>query len=255
MSQSDFNGDIGYSENSEINSLMSSKLKLPKFKENDNCEAWVNKCDFLLGLNGLTDESAKIGQMCSQLPDPIQETVILELAQLDKAKISIKDFLVIFNRACRKNPFVYENLLDKLKYDPEEHLNLRNFYYRVNQLVKQTIGDECDSMVEKITMKEFLKKLPKKIQNSEFLLEYRKEKSDNMDIVDKCAELYEKQGEREKEVNALGDETDQSSDEISSNESDIPEDYHSTYSSQDEYDDEEITKTKTKRMIRMNSQM
>ncbi|CAG5101542.1 Oidioi.mRNA.OKI2018_I69.YSR.g17192.t1.cds [Oikopleura dioica] len=176
-----------------INTLSSNhKIKLSMFKETDNCEAWVRKCEFIINLGGVKNAFKKISHMCSHLPEPIQETVILELAELEENQITIQEFIKTLNKACRKNEFQYETLFTKLKYNEEEHLNLRNFYYRVKQLVKQTIGEGCDKMVEKVAFKEFLNKLPQKIQKSEFLLEYRKEKTNLMDIVDKCEELYEK---------------------------------------------------------------
>jgi hypothetical protein len=177
----------------QINSLSTgSKLKLPDFKETDNCEAWVDKCSFLMKMGGIKDTAKKVQLLCSHLPDPIQETVITELALLEKEAITVEEFTRSLNKACKKNDLQYETLLKKLKYNPDTHLNLRNFFYRIKQLVKQTIGDGCEKMVEKISFKEFLEKLPPRVQKSEFLLEYRKEKSKGvMDVVDKCAELYD----------------------------------------------------------------
>ena len=162
------------------------------FKEADNCEAWVQKCVFLIEMGGVDSQPKKVHHLCSHLPEPIQDTVVQELAAKDTADRTVKEFIKVLNKACRKNEFQYENLLTKLKYNEETHLNLRNFYYRIKQLVVQTIGDGCEDMVDKISFKEFLHKLPRKIQNSEFLLEYRKEKTDIMDIVDKCAEFYDR---------------------------------------------------------------
>ena len=176
-----------------INSLSSNqKFRLPKFKEHDNCEAWVKKADFILTLGGITADKKKISNMCSHLPDAIQDTVILELAELNEAMYTLTEFTKVLNRACKKNDIQYGVLLKKLKFNPDTHLNLRNFYYRINQLVKQTIGGESKEMLEKISFKEFLEKLPYKVQSSEMLLEYRKDKDKTtMDLVDKCSELYD----------------------------------------------------------------
>ena len=192
-SDSDGDEDTDVPKVHQINSLSTgSKLKLPNFKETDNCEAWVDKCSFLMKMGGIKDTAKKVQLLCSHLPDPIQETVITELALLEKEAITVEEFTRSLNKACKKNDLQYETLLKKLKYNPDTHLNLRNFYYRIKQLVKQTIGDGCDKMVEKISFKEFLEKLPPRVQKSEFLLEYRKEKSKGvMDVVDKCAELYD----------------------------------------------------------------
>ena len=176
-----------------INSLTSNqKFRLPKFKENDNCDAWVKKSNFILTLGGVSTDKKKISNMSSHLPDAIQDTVILELAELDESRYTIDEFKKVLNRACKKNDIQYGVLLRKLKYNPDTHLNLRNFYYRISQLVKQTIGCDSTPMLEKISFKEFLEKLPHKVQSSEMLLEYRKDKDKTiMDLVDKCAELYD----------------------------------------------------------------
>jgi hypothetical protein len=176
-----------------INSMSSNhKFRLPKFKENDNCDAWVKKSNFILTLGGVSTDKKKISNMSSHLPDAIQDTVILELAELDESKYTISEFKKVLNRACKKNDIQYGVLLRKLKYNPDTHLNLRNFYYRINQLVKQTIGGDSTPMLEKISFKEFLEKLPQKVQTSEMLLEYRKDNTKSiMDLVDKCSELYD----------------------------------------------------------------
>jgi hypothetical protein len=176
-----------------INSMSSNhKFRLPKFKENDNCDAWVKKSNFILTLGGVSTDAKKISNMSSHLPDAIQDTVILELAELDESKYTISEFKKVLNRACKKNDIQYGVLLRKLKYNPDTHLNLRNFYYRINQLVKQTIGGDSTPMLEKISFKEFLEKLPHKVQTSEMLLEYRKDNTKSiMDLVDKCSELYD----------------------------------------------------------------
>lgn len=175
-----------------INSLShGSKLKLPGFKETDNCEVWVNKCIFLIEMGGIIDKAKKVHHLCSHLTDPIQETVITELALLNKTDITVDEFTKALNKACKKNKFQYESLLADLKYNQDTHLNLRNFFYRIKQLVKQTVGNDSDTMVDKVSFMKFLEKLPAKVQQSEFLREYRKEKSDIMEIVDKCAELYD----------------------------------------------------------------
>ena len=176
-----------------INSLTSNqKFRLPKFREHDNCDAWVKKSDFILKLGGVDKDTKKISSMCSHLPDAIQDTVILELASLDEPHHTLEEFTKVLNRACKKNDIQYGVLLKKLKFNPDTHLNLRNFYYRIKQLVKQTIGEESEDMLEKISFKEFLEKLPQKVQSSEMLLEYRKNKDKTiMDLVDKCSELYD----------------------------------------------------------------
>jgi len=175
----------------QINSLSTnSKPKLPLFKETENCDAWVDKCIFLIEMGGIDNAAKKVQHLCSNLPAPIQETVITELALLDKEARTVKAFTETLNKACQKNNLEYETLLKNLKYNADTHLNLRNFYYRIKQLVKQTLGSGCDRMVETVSFKEFLSKLPPKVQKSPFLREYRKEKTDIMQIVDKCAELY-----------------------------------------------------------------
>jgi hypothetical protein len=176
-----------------INSLTSNqKFRLPQFREHDNCDAWVKKSDFILKLGGVDKDTKKISSMCSHLPDAIQDTVILELASLDETHHTLEEFTKVLNRACKKNDIQYGVILKKLKFNPDTHLNLRNFYYRIKQLVKQTIGEESEDMLEKISFKEFLEKLPQKVQSSEMLLEYRKNKDKTiMDLVDKCSELYD----------------------------------------------------------------
>ena len=56
-----------------------SKPKLPLFKETENCDAWVDKCIFLIEMGGIDNAAKKVQHLCSNLSAPIQETVITEL--------------------------------------------------------------------------------------------------------------------------------------------------------------------------------
>jgi len=115
------------------------------------------------------------------------------MSKLDDNEVTIDSFTDTLTRCCHKDNFEYENLLKKIRYNEEKHVNLRNFYYSVEELVRTTLETTDEDLIKSIAFKEFLEKLPKKIQNSEMLLEYRKDsKRTHQERIEKCIELFNK---------------------------------------------------------------
>lgn len=181
-------------KNHEMNQMTgSTKLTLPIFKESENIKTWVKQSKFILTHTGVTDERKQVGHMSSRLPDHLQRAVILEMSKLDDAEITLDTFTNTLTRCCHKDNFEYENLLKKIRFSEEKHVNLRNFYYSVEELVRTTLDTKDEDLIKNIAFKEFLEKLPKKIQNSEMLLEYRKDsKRTHQERIEKCIELFNK---------------------------------------------------------------
>ena len=181
-------------KNHEMNQMTgSSKLNLPIFKESENIKTWVKQSKFILNHTGVTDERKQVGHMSSRLPAHLQRAVILEMSKLDDSEVTVETFTDTLTRCCHKDNFEYENLLKKIRFSEEKHVNLRNFYYSVEELVRTTLNTKDEDLIKAIAFKEFLEKLPKKIQNSEMLLEYRKDtKRTHQERIEKCIELFNK---------------------------------------------------------------